>query len=449
MLNIFYTPALDIPSAEDVFRADSLRQALDNNSEMTEDKRNMLDIYLNESASERQKIANENDLRELIEIFYVLLIQSEHPAVIENTTLLLDQFITADPNRVPLFDEISPKLTVMLCQRLIRQMRNADLTILKASISLFTILTATTSQFEEFRDVMVDYFQLIRSVYTPETPSKTAFIPLHLYNWSLFVLLNKKLYRTLFSKEIPLNFLNEVHEKIYATQDQELLYGLFHVVWLLSFDQKMVENEFPEQFISIFANVLLKMKVEKIIRIVLLIIHNLLSVDWYVRLLVQHDFNRIIPVLLTRTFDDKDIIDLLDEINETVEKKLTETTSIQCYLDEMKSGRMRWSPMHRSEQFWTENITVFENDNWALVRKLKGIINDKSADQTCVSVACFDLGEVARYHPLGRKVMNDLGIKNDLLELSNTSNNMPEVNKNAIYALQKIMLHRWDLIQNE
>ena len=65
----------------------------------------------------------------------------------------------------------------------------------------------------------------------------------------------------------------------------------------------------------------------------------------------------------------------------------------------------------------------------------------------CISVACFDLGEVARYHPLGRKIMNDLGIKLDLLQLTNHEN--AEIKKNAIYAVQKIMLHHWDLVQND
>ncbi|EKE37275.1 vacuolar ATP synthase subunit H, putative [Entamoeba histolytica HM-1:IMSS-B] len=446
-VNMFVSPALVIPPNNEVFKEDTLNNAINNNSNLSDEKRAVLSLYLRQAPEERARIMNEVDLKSLIEIFYILLNQSEHPGVIENTTLLFDDFINADINRIPLISEIDIQLTIELCTRLIRQMKTENLTILKASIEVFTILTTRCGTFNDFVLIMGDYFQVIREIYSIANPTRFTYQPLHLFNWSLYILLNKEPYRTVFSKEIPLNFLLEVHDKIVATQDNELLYSLFHIVWLQSFDEKLVEHDFPENFIQIFANVLLKIKIEKLIRIVLLIIHNLLNVDWYVRLLVQHEFNLIIPMLLSRTFSDNDIVEMLQEINEIVEKKVTETSSMECYLDELKSGRMRWSPMHRSEQFWTENVTHFELENWALVRKLKGVINDKSADPVCVSVACFDLGEVARYHPLGRKIMNDLGIKLDLLQL--TSSEQPDVKKNAIYAVQKIMLHHWDLVQTD
>ncbi|ELP93829.1 vacuolar ATP synthase subunit H, putative [Entamoeba invadens IP1] len=442
---MFHTPALNVPPISSVFQQKELDNAINNNASLSNDNKSTLTRYLGQAEVERAKIKNEMDLKTLISIFYTLLIDSEHPAVIENTTLLLQQFIAADNNRVPLFAEMEIKKTVEVCSRLIRLMKTDNLTILESAISVYTTLATTTGTFADFAPIMSNYFQIIRGIYTQNNQTKQGFQLLHLFNWSLFVLLNKQTYREVFANEIPLGVLSDSYDKLVATSDNDLVYGMFHVVWLMTFDEKLVEHGFPENFISIFTNIFLKFKVEKLMRIVLMIIHNILQVDWYIRLLVQHDFNRIIPVLKTRTYTDADIKDLLEEIGQVIEKKVTETTSIQCYLDELKSNTMRWSPMHRSEQFWVENVTAFEGDNWALVRKLKNVINDKSADPVCVSVACFDLGEVARYHPLGRKVMNDLGVKMDLLQLTTSDN--AEIKKNAIYAVQKIMLHHWDLVQ--
>ncbi|KAL7722580.1 V-type proton ATPase subunit H [Entamoeba marina] len=446
---MFHTPALQIPPLIALFNSTALEKAIASTDALSQDKQNILRMYIDQSPESRQSIVNEVDLKALIEVFYVLLLKYEHPAVQQNTTFLLDEFITADSNRLQLFVEMPITKTVKICNRLVRQLKSVEdnLTLLKSTVHVITVFCLKCGNYEEFVPFMTNYFQYVRGVYAPQTHTKTSFQPLHLINWSLFNLLNIASYRKVFTKELPLKFISEQHSNIVSTQDNDLLYGYFHVVWLLTFDNSIVEHEFPEVFIEIIAQVLLKIKVEKILRIVLLIINNLINVDWYVRLFVQYDYHRIIPVLQTRQFSDEDVLELLETVGEIVEKKLTETSSLQSYLDELKSGKMKWSPMHRSEVFWNENVTVFENENWALVRKLKAIINDKEASPVVVAVACFDLGEVARYHPLGRKIMNDLNIKMDLLQLS--SSEQQDVKKNAMYALQKIMLHRWDMVTND
>ena len=385
---MFYTPSLQINSIEATFQKTNFEEAIKKNVTLSKDQKDIFNYYLQRSPAERKQIINENDLKSVIEVFYFLMNQSEHPDIITNIILLIDEFILAENNRIDLFNLMDINETKEMCSRLIRQMKSNNIALIRYSIEVFTLLTIHCGSYSDFEGVIGDYFQHIRSVFSIQSTERNEFNIFHLYNWSLFMLLNKAEYRKLFAREISLHSLVDLYDKLMTIQDNDLIYSLFHLLWLMTFDVKLVQTEFPEKCIAIFASVLLKIKIEKIIRIVLMTIHNLLSVDWYVRLLVQHEFNLIIPVLLSRTFSDLDIVALLNEINEVVDKKLTETSSMECYLDELKSGRMRWSPMHRSEQFWTENVTQFELDNWGLVKKLKTVINDKSIDDIDRNILC-------------------------------------------------------------
>ena len=326
-------------------------------------------------------------------------------------------------------------------------MHTAQLTVLKAAVFAFVTIVLASPTFEDFLGPVRDYFQLVNTVYHPETHTKSVFAPLHLHNWALFQLLNKPAFSQAFVDAMPFATFARTYAVLAQTGDNDLVYAFFHVVWLLTFNRALIEHDFPEDLIGIFSAVMLKVKVERITRIILLALTNLIKIDWYVRLLIQNDYTRIIPVLLTRQFSDDDILGLLQNIDDAVQKMVTETSSMQSYLDELKIGKLKWSPMHRSESFWVENILNFEANGWELVKRLRQVITADGADPVCVSVACFDLGEVARYHPLGRKVMNELDIKSVLLTLSQSD--QPEVKKNALSALQKIMLQHWDMIQTD
>ncbi len=59
-----------------------------------------------------------------------------------------------------------------------------------------------------------------------------------------------------------------------------------------------------------------------------------------------------------------------------------------------------WTPVH-NERFFRENMDRFGDDNYALVRMLLG--NLDSQDDLTVEVACYDLGEFARFHADGRR----------------------------------------------
>lgn len=75
-------------------------------------------------------------------------------------------------------------------------------------------------------------------------------------------------------------------------------------------------------------------------------------------------------------------------------------SSMERYEREVESGQLRWSPVHTAE-FWKENFKRFEEDNFRLIRHLATVLAT-GVDILTLAVACYDIGEFARFHPHGR-----------------------------------------------
>jgi V-type H+-transporting ATPase subunit H len=66
-----------------------------------------------------------------------------------------------------------------------------------------------------------------------------------------------------------------------------------------------------------------------------------------------------------------------------------------------------------------------------------------SSDPTVLAVACYDIGQYAKFHPSGKKYLQDLGAKQRVMELMTHEN--AEVRYNALLAVQNHMATAWDL----
>ena len=66
-------------------------------------------------------------------------------------------------------------------------------------------------------------------------------------------------------------------------------------------------------------------------------------------------------------------------------------SSYDEYVTEVRSGRLEWSPVHRSEKFWRENAAKLNDKNYELLRILITLL-ESTKEPLVLSVACFDLG---------------------------------------------------------
>ena len=77
-------------------------------------------------------------------------------------------------------------------------------------------------------------------------------------------------------------------------------------------------------------------------------------------------------------------------------------SSYDEYVTEVHSGRLEWSPVHRSEKFWRENAPRLNEKNYELLKILITLL-ETSKDPLVLSVACFDLGEYVRHYQRGKQ----------------------------------------------
>lgn len=115
-------------------------------------------------------------------------------------------------------------------------------------------------------------------------------------------------------------------------------------------------------------------------------------------------------------------------------------SSFEKYRNEIDSGNLKWGFLHSSD-FWEDNFKEFEYQNFEYIRILTQIIKapiikDGDIDKKCI--ACFDLGEFAKYYPGGASVITHFGAKETLLNLIQHEN--LELKNRSLVALQKIMM---------
>jgi V-type H+-transporting ATPase subunit H len=114
--------------------------------------------------------------------------------------------------------------------------------------------------------------------------------------------------------------------------------------------------------------------------------------------------------------------------------------SFEEYAGELRSGKLEWSPMHRSEVFWKQNAQRLNEQNYELLRILARLLSS-SLDPTVLAVAAHDVGEYVSAYPRGKRIIQELGAKQRIMELMTNDNTT--VRYEALLSTQKFMVNNW------
>jgi len=69
----------------------------------------------------------------------------------------------------------------------------------------------------------------------------------------------------------------------------------------------------------------------------------------------------------------------------------------------------------------------------------------QQVDDLTIEIACYDIGEFARFHPDGKKLIQQRNGKRYLMEwMSQTKN--PQIARQALTAVQKLMVAKWEVL---
>merc|ERR1711972_929933 len=160
-----------------------------------------------------------------------------------------------------------------------------------------------------------------------------------------------------------------------------VLYKHIFALWMLSYE---TEGSLPfddEVIVGKLKEALVHSRVEKVVRLSLTRLRNLLT----------HQ-----------------------AVAGQIQARMQEMSNFDRYLRELEGGRLKWGFIH-SSKFWAENVLKFEQNDWKALKELALLLN--SCDSTTQAVACHDLGEFVTLHPLGKRQIAGLGVKDGVMKL--------------------------------
>ncbi|WZZ09501.1 hypothetical protein YC2023_095422 [Brassica napus] len=222
----------------------------------------------------------------------------------------------------------------------------------------------------------------------------------------------------------PFN-LPSIHSAIYPVinscdlyaLDQQLLYETCLCIWLMSYYEPAIEYLATSRTMQRLTEVVKSSTKEKVVRVVILTFRNLLPKGTFV---VQMD-----------------LLDALNQLEEGLKDKIWKLSSFDKYKQEVLLGHLEWNPMHKEANFWRENVSSFEENDFQILRVLLTIL-DTSSDPRSLAVACYDLSQFIQYHAAGRVIVTDLKAKERVMRLMGHEN--AEVTKNALLCIQRLLL---------
>jgi len=230
----------------------------------------------------------------------------------------------------------------------------------------------------------------------------------------------------------------------------QIQYQLSFCLWVMTFNTVIAEKLNKYGVIPILADILADAQKEKVSRIILAVFRNLIEkpldrevVKENCISMVQCKVMKQLEFLEQRKFDDEDIQADIDFLKEKMDASLQDLSSYDEYVTEIRSGRLEWSPVHRSEKFWRENAHKLNDANYELLKILINLL-ETSSDALILSVACFDLGEYVRHYQRGKHVLEQLHGKTIVMSLLGHADH--NVRYEALLAVQKLMVHNWEYL---
>ncbi len=122
----------------------------------------------------------------------------------------------------------------------------------------------------------------------------------------------------------------------------------------------------------------------------------------YLLSMIQCKVPKYIDLLRNKDFDDPELTEDLQIITKKLEESMLEVSSFDEYSQEVRSNRLEWSPVHKSDKFWRENAARLNENNYELLRILTSLLSLEN-DALILAVAAHDIGEYVRCYPRGRK----------------------------------------------
>ncbi|XP_057964666.1 V-type proton ATPase subunit H isoform X2 [Malania oleifera] len=253
----------------------------------------------------------------------------------------------------------------------------------------------------------------------------------------LATLLKEPVVRSLFVQADGVKLLVPLISPASTQQSIQLLYETCLCVWLLSYYEPAIKYLATSNAMPRLIEVVKGSTKEKVVRVVVLTLRNLLSKGTFGAQMVNVGLMQIVQSLKAQAWSDEDLLEALSQLEVGLKDNIKKLSSFDKYYQELRLGHLDWSPMHKDAIFWHDNITKFEENDFQPLKILITIL-DTSSDPRTLAVACFDLSQFIQHHPAGRVILTNLKVKERVMKLMNHQN--AEVTKSALLCIQRLFL---------
>lgn len=227
------------------------------------------------------------------------------------------------------------------------------------------------------------------------------------------------------------------------------LYLAVKSLWLLSYNEEIRVTLTDPVLISNMVDVLKNVNKDKVLRLTLSTLCNVMEIGKNAEQMISVDIMRCLNLFLQKRWADEDVDSDLTKLTNFLESKVDALSSFDVYKYELLGQTLNWSsPVHRSERFWRTNINRFDEDDYASLHQLRAILTSQDIASTkpvVLAVACWDVGEIIRQHPQRKFVLQQVDLKTPIM--AHLRHPDEEVKKEALLALQKIMVTNWESLQ--
>jgi len=230
------------------------------------------------------------------------------------------------------------------------------------------------------------------------------------------------------------------------------IYEAVFCLWILSFNTDVQQKLTDPKLIYNLCHIVKRCNKDKVIRISLAVLRNLLGIGKNNEKMITYGLLSSLGLLKQKRWGDEELEGDIKEIEEALEKNVDDLTSWDRYKNEVMASQLEWSPPHKSAKFWQENHLKFEEEDYNVLKLLKNIL-ESNPDPKVKSIACWDIGEFVRVHPSGKRICQGLNLKVPIMaQLSAVENDpgnedLQKLSKEALTALQKLMITNWEYLQ--
>lgn len=406
---------------------------------------NFITTFERLSGEQKAKFIQDNR-EQCAKTFLSLIEHISKDQTIQYILMLIDDLLNEDHSRVEIFREYCRKINVSVWNPFLMLFNRRDGFIINMSCRIIAKITCWSSEHMDGPD-LTRYLSWLRDQISD--PNNTY---LQSVTRCLQMMLRIDKYRQAFDAIDGIATLERMLDFSHTSLNFQLQYQLAFCCWVLSFNCELARKMKKYKIIQCLADVLRDSVKEKVKRIVLAVLRNLIEkVDdreiarENAIIMVQCKVMKQLEIIKQsmQANGDPELIEDAEYLIEVLHESVQDLSSFDEYATELKCARLEWSPVHNSEKFWRENAHRLNENNYELLKILISLL-ESSKDPLVMSVAAHDLGEYVRHYPRGKLVTESLGGKT--LVMSRLSHEDLNVRYEALLCVQKLMVQNWEYL---